>query len=339
MSSTPSSATPSPSSSSASYQSPEPPPRQELWWDRLPSLKIVRPRCRTICLRRVFKHEVERVLAHHRTQTLKHVPGKKPVLEVKDEVETVPMKHPLPPEGQRYSGWLAMLLGDRFGHGSGSGNGALGSGDDHNHEHEQAHTQRETKHWQEGWYLWWSTSRWAVQEKLDLMRKDLEGQSEWQRFKDKRNDEWARGVPPGYEEQAQHGDGQHQDVHPFEDLGNALPFPDVTSQSLLLPLPVPPTSLPSLYTALEDSVRPALAPAGRVLALVAANPHRELFERVWEKAKTDEPRKLLVVAWGRVMENFFGGEEGGEGRGEGSRGRARMRSGRMGWRVLGLGRT
>ncbi len=95
------------------------------------------------------------------------------------------------------------------------------------------------------------------------------------------------------------------------------------SQSLLLPLPVPPTSLPSLYTAIEESVRPALAPAGRVLALVAANPHRELFERVWEKAKTDEPRKLLVVAWGRVMENFFGGEDGGEGRGEGSRGKGK----------------
>ncbi|RDX41421.1 hypothetical protein OH76DRAFT_1412160 [Lentinus brumalis] len=250
MSSTASSSSSPPSSTS--YQSQEPPPRQELWWDRLPSLKIVRPPkgsfspqvdercftfcsqsisgrihgqdpwCRSICFRRVFKHEVERVLAHHRTQTLKHVPGKKPVLEVRDEVETAPVKHPLPPEGQRYSGWLAMLLGDRFGHGGGNG---AGSGDDH--DHEQAHTQRETKYWQEGWYLWWSNSRWAVQEKLDLMRRDLEGQSEWQRLKDRRNDEWARGVPPALEEQGQQGDGQHHDVHPFEDLGNAPPFPDV----------------------------------------------------------------------------------------------------------------
>ena len=246
------------SSSSSSYQSQDPPPRQELWWDRLPSLKIVRPPkgpfspqvdercftfcsqsisgrihgqdpwCRTICFRRVFKHEVERVLAHHRTKTIKHVPGKKPVLEVKDEVETVPLKHPLPPEGQRYSGWLAMLLGDRFG------SGTHASTDDHNHSHdqnqshEQAQVQRETKHWQEGWYLWWSSSRWAAQEKLDLMRRDLEGQSDWQRLKDKRNDEWARGVQPGLEEQGQHGDGQPNDLHPFEDLGNAPPFPDVT---------------------------------------------------------------------------------------------------------------
>ncbi len=115
------------------------------------------------------------------------------------------------------------------------------------------------------------------------------------------------------------------DVHPIlsATIVEMLTYPPYRSQSLLLPLPVPPTSLPSLYTALEESIRPALAPAGRVLALVAANPHRELFERVWEKAKTDEPRKLLVVAWGRVMENFFGGEDGGEGRGEGSRGKGK----------------
>ncbi|RPD53412.1 hypothetical protein L226DRAFT_540469 [Lentinus tigrinus ALCF2SS1-7] len=339
------------SSSSSSYQSQEPPPRQELWWDRLPSLKIVRPPkgpfspqvdercftfcsqsisgrihgqdpwCRSICFRRVFKHEVERVLSHHRTKTVTQAPGKKPVVEIKDVVEAVPLKHPLPPEGQRYSGWLAMLMGDRFGRPSGSDQHA--SADDHTHDHDQAqaHVQRETRYWQEGWYLWWSGSRWAAQEKLDLMRRDLEGQSEWQRLKDRRNDEWARGLPPpGLEEKGQ----QAHDVHPFEDVGNAPPFPDVTSQSILLPLPIPPTSLPSLYTALHDSVQPALAPAGRVLALVAESPHRELFERVWEKAKSDEPRKLLVVAWGRVRENFFGGEGEGEGRGgEGSRGKGK----------------
>lgn len=87
---------------------------------------------------------------------------------------------------------------------------------------------------------------------------------------------------------------------------------------------MPPTSLPSLYAALRDSVGPALAPTGRVLALVAENPHRELLERVWEKAKSDEPRKLLVVAWGRVRENFFGGEDEGERRGgEGSTGKGK----------------
>ncbi|KAI1784335.1 hypothetical protein LXA43DRAFT_224708 [Ganoderma leucocontextum] len=248
------------SSSSSSYASQDSPPRTELWWDRLPSLKIVRPPkgpyspqvdercftycsqsitgrihgndpwCRTICLRRVFSHEVSRVLSHHRTQTVTHLPGRKqPLVETKDEVETQPINHPLPPEGQRYNGWLAMLLHGRFG---------LGPDDDDLHQQDHAseadstlgsghaHTQREIGYWQEGWYLWWSSSRWAAQEKLDLMRRDLEGQTEWQKLKDRRNDEWARGLPSYEEAQT---DGQAQgDLHPFEDLGNLPPFPDVS---------------------------------------------------------------------------------------------------------------
>lgn len=38
--------------------------------------------------------------------------------------------------------------------------------------------------------------------------------------------------------------------------------------------------------------------------------------KIWEKAQTDEPRKLLVVAWGRVRETFWGdgsSEEGNNG--------------------------
>lgn len=180
------------------------------------------PWCRTICFRRVFTHEVTRVLAHHRTKTVKHVSGRKPIVEVKDEVESVPVNHPLPPEGQRYSGWLAMLVGDsQHAH----------EDDPHGLVQEQAQRlERETKYWQEGWYLWWTSSRWASQEKLDLMRRDLKGQTEWQRLKDRRNDEWARGLPPFDDPNAQHADGEHPQVelHPFEDLGNMPPFPDVT---------------------------------------------------------------------------------------------------------------
>lgn len=254
-------------SSSTSYQSQDPPPRAELWWDRIPSLKIVRPPrgpsvlalvfapsphriptgqyspqvdercftycsqniagriqgndpwCRTICFRRVFSHEVTRVLAHHRSQTVTHVPGKRPIIETKDEVETAPVNHPLPPEGQKYSGWLEMLLSDRF-----AGGDSEGPHEDETHMVLPEHGQRETKHWQEGWYLWWTNSRWAAQEKLDLMRRDLEGQTEWQRLKEKRNDEWARGAP--LDEGAP--EGVQVEPHPFEDLGNLPPFPDVS---------------------------------------------------------------------------------------------------------------
>ena len=68
-----------------------------------------------------------------------------------------------------------------------------------------------------------------------------------------------------------------------------------------------------------SSIRPALAPTERVLALVhesiSSGAQRELMGKMWEKAQTDEPRKLLVVAWGRVRETLWGGSSSeGEGR-------------------------
>lgn len=58
-----------------------------------------------------------------------------------------------------------------------------------------------------------------------------------------------------------------------------------------------------------------LSPTGHVLEVVKeslqSGAQKELAGRMWEKAWSDEPRKLLVVAWGRVKENFFGGEEEG----------------------------
>ena len=122
-----------------------------------------------------------------------------------------------------------MLLDGKFGHSAAE--------DDDAHQHGQdeidsalgpghAHAQRETKHWQEGWYIWWSSSRWAAQEKLDLMRRDLEGQTEWQRLKDSKNDEWSRGLPP---HEPTPGDHQAQDeLYPFQDMSNTPPFPDVS---------------------------------------------------------------------------------------------------------------
>ncbi len=81
------------------------------------------------------------------------------------------------------------------------------------------------------------------------------------------------------------------------------------SSSLLLPLPLQSASLPSIGAFFS---RP-LAPAGRVFDLVQesvnSGAQKEFWGRVWEKAQTDEPRKLLVIAWGRVMENFLGNED------------------------------
>ena len=58
---------------------------------------------------------------------------------------------------------------------------------------------------------------------------------------------------------------------------------------------------------------PALAPTAAVLALVQdsiqSGAQRDLFGRMWDKALSDEPLKLLVVAWSRVLDNFFGSDD------------------------------
>ncbi|TBU59585.1 hypothetical protein BD310DRAFT_924579 [Dichomitus squalens] len=81
------------------------------------------------------------------------------------------------------------------------------------------------------------------------------------------------------------------------------------SSCVLLPLPLQSTSLPSLKVFFS---RP-LVPAARVLEVVqesvSSGAQRDFWGRVWEKAQTDEPRQLLVVAWERMMENFFGKED------------------------------
>ena len=39
--------------------------------------------------------------------------------------------------------------------------------------------------------MWVSKSRWAAQEKMDLMMCDLAKQAEWQKYKERMNADWA----------------------------------------------------------------------------------------------------------------------------------------------------
>ncbi|KAI0665682.1 hypothetical protein C8Q78DRAFT_1063555 [Trametes maxima] len=316
-----------PTASSSSYTSQDPPPRSELWWDRLPSLKIVRPPkgpfspsvdercitfcsqsvtgrihgadpwCRTLCVRRVFLHEVTRVLSHHRQQTVHTRPGKPPRVDVAEVIDTAPVHHPLPPEGQRYSGWLHALLDIPAS--SASASSSTSATD------LPVHTEAsvsEPRYWKAGWYLWWSRSRWAAQERMDLMRRTLAGQTEWQDMKDRRNAEWEHGV--AYDEGRLVEDAQR-----LGDLGNMPPFPDVSRESILLPMP----SLPSL----ASQLRAVLAPTGTVLACVresvASGAQAELAQRLYDKARTDEPIKLLRVCCALIWENMGFGDDDDDG--------------------------
>ncbi|KAI0349968.1 hypothetical protein OH77DRAFT_1464639 [Trametes cingulata] len=302
--------------SSSSYTPKDPPPGIELWWDHLPSLKIIRPPkgpfspqvdercftycsqsitgrihgqdpwCRSLCVRRVFLHEVTRVLAHHHTQTVHKEPGKRPRVEITEVIEAAPVNHPLPPEGQRYSGWLHALLG------------RPSDVADTDPMHPGAQGKDELRYWKAGWYLWWSRSRWAAQEHFDLMRRSLESQTEWQRLKERRNEEWAHG--------ATYDEGKLvEDANRIDDLGNMPPFPDVSRESILLPMP---DSL-SLREQLENMLAPTWKVLDVVRESVSSGAQKELARRIYDKAFTDEPIKLLRVCASMIWENMGFGED------------------------------
>lgn len=61
------------------------------------------------------------------------------------------------------------------------------------------------RYWEPGWYLWSTTSRWAAQEQMDMMSRDLRWQSDWQRYKDNVNDEYRRRQANGWDEVGDEG--------------------------------------------------------------------------------------------------------------------------------------
>lgn len=146
-------------------------------------LSQAEPWCRTVCIRKVFNHEVKRALAVYEQDLKTHQRNLNTV-----DVEA---KYPLPPEGQR----TAKFFGSLFGTPSSSSSSSSSSSRDAETEwHSIAEPSKpvdEVKYWKEGWYLWMSESRWAAQEKMDLMMCDLEKQGEWQKYKDKVLEEWT----------------------------------------------------------------------------------------------------------------------------------------------------
>lgn len=143
------------------------------------------PWCRTFCLRRVFAHEVQRVLAAHDGQ---NPGGKQKGL-------------PLPPEGQH------VLVGET--------------------PESQGHAPHDdVRCWEEGYYVWLSKSRWAAQERLDLMMTSLERQAQWDKYKQDRTEAW--------EQQQSRAEGQAAKA--LEDVSKGpaglpsptrRPFPDI----------------------------------------------------------------------------------------------------------------
>lgn len=183
------------------------------------------PWCRSICIRRVFEHEVRQLTSHFSHDAAHHsrFASSSSSSNANEKSKKGPeLKYPLPPEGQR------KLLD--FG---------LDDDDDDDHHHDEyppsrypsstthvagkgKEKQEEVKFWEEGWYIWMTKNRWAVQEKMDLMMLDLEKQAHWQRMKEQDERIWA-------ESQGQAG----QADNPGNGIGESS-----ASEPHLVPIPV-----------------------------------------------------------------------------------------------------
>jgi len=122
------------------------------------------PWCRSICIRRVFAHEVQNAIAQENHNNGIYNRGNQTTLEH--------AKYPLPPEGQRAD--------------------EVPGGDLQSDRYETKLREKGAKHWEEGWYLWYSKSRWAAQEKIDLMMHDLAVHSNWYRHMAQQKAEWEQ---------------------------------------------------------------------------------------------------------------------------------------------------
>ncbi|PFH52097.1 hypothetical protein AMATHDRAFT_2351 [Amanita thiersii Skay4041] len=237
------------------------------------------PYCRSVCLRKVFPYEVRNII-HFKQHRQLGPDGK--------------AKYPLPLEGQPEN--IPRFLG--------------GKPPDDADEHPQQRQRRpdDTKYWDEGWYVWTSKDRWAMQEKTETMLMDLEQQQRLTAFKKERAE---RGVP------AQAGQQQHEQQQQQGSLSSSKkwgyvvplqPSVDIRFQSLLLPLP---PEFPPFW----ERIHKLLTPTFRVLEIfrdsIASGEQKKFALRVWEKAWTEEPFILASRTFTRAYERWKDNEDDG----------------------------
>ncbi|KAF4620666.1 hypothetical protein D9613_000818 [Agrocybe pediades] len=228
------------------------------------------PNCRSVCLRKVFPHEVRNLVAFKKHNNV-GPDGK--------------AKYPLPAEGQAEN--LPRLLG--------------GSSKDTEDQPSKA-TQAPTRHWDEGWYLWTGKGRWAALEKTENMMLDFQQQQQLDQARQSRKEIWH-----DYQEQLKQSVGDQPGAKPKPPAwwGPLVPPRSITqdpsSLSMLVPLP---PDVPKIW----DKIGKLMAPTYHVLGIfresIASGEHKQFALRIWEKAKTDEPFILAKKSFARAYETW-----------------------------------
>ena len=129
------------------------------------------PKCYSLCLRRIFNHEVNRVLTNVNYGPIINSP-------------TVSANIPLPPEANTTLGqYISDSADAETSDSSASSSHATTSQDPENSQ----------QHWQEGYYVWLSRSRQAASEHMSHMKRDLYQQAAYEHSKAM----WAQAVREG----------------------------------------------------------------------------------------------------------------------------------------------
>lgn len=181
------------------------------------------------------------------------------------------------------------------------------------------------RYWEEGWYIWGTKSRWAAQEKMDLMMMDLDRQTSWMRSKEDNERDWyeaelqrARdnvhlanntGVSGSYGEEGHtppavvpEGQMDYQEApqrHPYYPKSAYVlllhPFrlkTHIMNSEVSFLIRVP-TKLPPI----NQYVKQAFQPTQTVLNIVNTSIHsgdqKELALRAWELTREGAPFKLV----------------------------------------------
>jgi len=209
------------------------------------------PKTYSICLRKVYPHEVTDYLLGKgwRTQQTNNIP--------------------LPPEGQPVQ---ERYLDEP--------------------ETSTKPDEDETRYWEQGWYLWTTSSNKNAVEKLLLMSRSLKFQDRYLQ------DKFHREKDEQNEQEQLHGRIRVE----LDGTLSSIPPPDYMHyhwQSSSL------TQIPSSLRPLFDPMRRLLAPSAKVLDIFRrsfeSGSQREFARRVWEKGRSPDPfilgRRLCKKAW------------------------------------------
>ncbi|KAF8739264.1 hypothetical protein AX14_010241 [Amanita brunnescens Koide BX004] len=224
------------------------------------------PQCRSFCIRKVFPHEVRNVISVKRHRNV-GPDGK--------------AKYPLPYEGQPEN--IPKLLG---------GNEITGK-----------RRPEDTKYWDEGWYMWTGSGRWAMLEKTETMLLDLEQQQRLEALKDRKRQAVAE-TPSETNKQTDGQPGARRRKWGYVVPRN--PHLDLGLQSLLLPIP---PDIPPFWDRINKLLKPTFRALSILRGSVISGEQKQFALRVWDKAWTDEPFILASRTFTSVYERWKENED------------------------------